>query len=130
MTFKECSDKYPIGSVSGTFSFGKPHAVKMVEYYLKLRSNYSNLFFARTKEGEYYAIDPWIKECEGYVTADGIRFSAYWLTDEGQMYDFDDINAHFFFKKDYSRQDIIKKFSELYPDYKIIDSVLDLDCEF
>lgn len=129
MTFKECSDKYPIGSVSGTFSFGKPHAIKLVKYYLSIRSDYSNLFFARAKEGEYYAIDPWTKECEGYVTADGLNFTAYYLDDEGHMYDFDK-DGDFFFESDYTRKDIIKKFLDHYPDYKIIDSIFDLNCEF
>ena len=130
MTFEECKEKYPVGSTRGNFSFGRPCSIKMVNYYLRSRSDYSNLFFVKTNDGEYYGVDPWLSECEGYVTVDGIHFSAYFLNEEGQMYDFDDTNVHFFFKGDYSRQNIIEKFRERYPDYKIIDSVLDLNCEF
>ena len=129
MTFKECSDKYPIGSVVGTFSFGKSCSIKMVKHYLHARSEYSNLFFIKSEDEKYYAVEPWIKECEGYVTADGLNFTAYYLTDEGCMYDFDK-GGDFFFEGDYTRKDIIKKFLDHYPDYKIIDSIFDLDCEF
>ena len=130
MTFEECAKKYPIGSTRGNFSFTNPYPIERVNYYLRSRPKYSNYFFVKANDGKYYAINPCLSECEGYVTANGVHFSAYSLNEEGQMYDFDDINAHFFFREDYSRQNIIEKFCERYPDYKIIDSVLDLNCEF
>lgn len=89
MTFEECKNEYPIGSITGFFNVSTvPCTALAVKLMLKPNRSWAlyNDFFIN-RDGEYYRVSPCYRACEGYVTQDGESFYAY-TTEEGCFYSF------------------------------------------
>lgn len=103
MTFEECKNEYPIGSVVGFFYVSEvPCSSLAVKLMLKPKRSWSlgDDFFIN-RNGDYYRVSPHYRICEGYTTVDGKIFSAY-TTEDGYFCSFshkkNDINHSFFIK--------------------------------
>ena len=89
MTFEECKNEYPIGSIVGFFHVSEvPNTSLAVKLVLKSNSlRPLNQDFFINRDGMYYRVSPHYRICEGYTTQDGESFSAY-TTEEGYFCSF------------------------------------------
>lgn len=85
MTLKECKEKYPIGSVKGTFIIDN-RILTREEVKQNLRLPRYKEYFYIFRNHEYHLVIPYYKHCDGYSTTDGEDFHPY--TTENEYFDY------------------------------------------
>ena len=90
MTFEECKNEYPVGSIIGFFHVSEEPCTTLAVKLMLLKSNRLWLLgddFFINRDGMYYRVSPHYRICEGYTTQDGESFSAY-TTEDGYFCSF------------------------------------------
>lgn len=102
MTFKECSEKYPIGMIMGNFLLDYTYPVPKEELQIQLRRSFfypEFFYFYNKKDNNFRRADFLYHKVEGYITIDGVSFHPF-SSDEMGIYYLDNSNYEEWIKFD------------------------------